>query len=137
MGGVFGAGENVVIGIVDTGIDPTHPSFSTVGEKPYGPLQKFRGGCEVAKEFPAGSCNGKIVAARHFAAAASEDGVFNASLHYASPLDGDGHGRLLNSSHSLLGLSYQTSSFQCFNDMCILFLSCSIRMQHNPTREHV
>lgn len=96
MGGVYGAGENVIIGIVDTGIDPTHPSFATATEKPYGPLQRFRGGCEVAPEFPAGSCNGKIIGARHFAAAASEDGVFNASLHFASPLDGDGHGRFIH-----------------------------------------
>ncbi len=83
-----------MIGLVDTGIDPTHPSFSVKGQKPYGPLRSYTGKCEVAPEFPLGSCNGKIIGAQHFAAAASKDGVFNASLYFASPLDGDGHGRL-------------------------------------------
>jgi hypothetical protein len=92
-GGYLGAGENIVIGLVDTGIDPTHPSFSTMGQKPYGPLTSYHGKCEVAPEFPLGSCNGKIIGAQHFAAAASKDGVFNATLYFASPLDGDGHGR--------------------------------------------
>ncbi len=92
-GGYLGAGENIVIGLVDTGIDPTHPSFSTTGQKPYGPLTSYHGKCEVAPEFPLGSCNGKIIGAQHFAAAASKDGVFNATLYFASPLDGDGHGR--------------------------------------------
>lgn len=31
FGGPVGAGENMIIGIVDTGIDPTHPSFTTRG----------------------------------------------------------------------------------------------------------
>ncbi|CAM6074802.1 unnamed protein product [Sphagnum tenellum] len=91
-GGYLGAGENIVIGLVDTGIDPTHPSFSSMGQKPYGPLTSYHGKCEVAPEFPLGSCNGKIIGAQHFAAAASKDGVFNATLYFASPLDGDGHG---------------------------------------------
>ncbi|CAM6038984.1 unnamed protein product [Sphagnum compactum] len=97
-GGPEKAGEDMIIGIVDTGIDPTHPSFAASGghggqqHMLYTPLPNFRGICEVAEEFPRGSCNGKIIGARHFAAAAIEDGAFNASLQFASPLDGDGHG---------------------------------------------
>ncbi|KAG0568710.1 hypothetical protein M758_6G037400 [Ceratodon purpureus] len=91
-GGPAGAGENMVIGIVDTGIDPTHPSFAARGQKPYGPLRKFRGTCDYAREFPRGSCNGKIIGARFFNAAAKREGSFNATIHFASPLDGDGHG---------------------------------------------
>jgi len=91
-GGFLHAGEDIVIGFVDTGIDPTHPSFSATGQSPYRPLRSYRGKCEVAPEFPLGSCNGKIIGAQHFAAAASKDGMFNASLYFASPLDGDGHG---------------------------------------------
>lgn len=91
FGGPVGAGENMIIGIVDTGIDPTHPSFTTRGQKLYGPLRKYRGRCDVAKEFPRGSCNGKIIGARFFNAAIKKGG-FNASIHFASPLDGEGHG---------------------------------------------
>ncbi len=95
LGGFQGAGENIVIGIVDTGIDPTHPSFAARGQsKAYGPLRKYLGKCEVAPEFPRGSCNGKIIGAQHFAAAAIQSGAFSASYQFASPLDGDGHGRL-------------------------------------------
>jgi hypothetical protein len=103
-GGYLGAGEGIVIGLVDTGIDPTHPSFSVQGQKPYGPLRSYTGKCEVAPEFPLGSCNGKIIGAQHFAAAASKDGVFNASLYFASPLDGDGHGRLASPFSQMLFL---------------------------------
>ena len=92
--GPVGARENMIIGIVDTGIDLIHPSFAVGGLKPYGPLRKYRGTYDLAKEFPHGSCNGKVIEARYFAAAAKKDRALNASLHFASPLDGDGHGRL-------------------------------------------
>lgn len=91
-GGVANAGEGILIGIVDTGIDPTHPSFSDKASKPYPNATKYRGSCEVAEEFPEGSCNKKLVGAQHFAAAAIAQGVFNASIDFASPLDADGHG---------------------------------------------
>ncbi|EFJ23728.1 hypothetical protein SELMODRAFT_415166 [Selaginella moellendorffii] len=95
LGGVANAGQGVVIGIVDTGIDPSHQSFksssSSTKSSSSSPV-KFTGKCEVANEFPQGSCSGKIVGARHFAQAAIASGEFNASVHYASPLDGDGHG---------------------------------------------
>ncbi|KAL3680531.1 hypothetical protein R1sor_023487 [Riccia sorocarpa] len=92
LGGVHNAGEDIVIGIVDTGIDPTHPSFASSMDRPYGYLSKFKGICEEAPEFPKGSCNGKIIGARHFAAAAIAGGDFNATRDYASPYDADGHG---------------------------------------------
>lgn len=97
-GGITNAGEDVVIGMIDTGIDPTHPSFSSVGSKPYGTVGHYTGICEVAPEFPQGSCNGKIIGAQHFAAAAIAEGAFNASVQFASPLDGDGHGWLVSCS---------------------------------------
>lgn len=93
VGGVQNAGEDVVIAIIDTGIDPTHPSFASNTDRPYGYLSKYKGTCEEAPEFPKGSCNGKIVGARHFDAAAKAGGDFNSSRDYASPFDADGHGR--------------------------------------------
>nr|XP_016452769.1 PREDICTED: subtilisin-like protease SBT2.2 [Nicotiana tabacum]XP_018623135.1 LOW QUALITY PROTEIN: subtilisin-like protease SBT2.2 [Nicotiana tomentosiformis] len=92
-GGYGTAGEGVVIGFIDTGIDPTHPSFSDNSpEQTYPVPEHFSGICEVTQDFPSGSCNRKLVGARHFAASAITRGIFNATKDYASPFDGDGHG---------------------------------------------
>lgn len=92
-GGYDSAGEGVVIGFIDTGIDPTHPSFADdVSDRPYPVPAHYSGICEVTPDFPSGSCNRKLVGARHFAASAITRGIFNASQDYASPFDGDGHG---------------------------------------------
>ncbi|XP_026437100.1 subtilisin-like protease SBT2.5 [Papaver somniferum] len=91
-GGCDRAGEDIVIGFVDSGIYPHHPSFATHNTAPYGPLPKYRGKCEIDPDTKRNFCNGKIVGAQHFGAAAVASGAFNPSVNYASPLDGDGHG---------------------------------------------
>lgn len=92
-GGYDSAGEGIVIGFIDTGIDPTHPSFSDdLDGNTYPVPQHFSGICEVTWDFPSGSCNRKLVGARHFAASAITRGIFNSTQDYASPFDGDGHG---------------------------------------------
>ncbi|PKA64384.1 Subtilisin-like protease [Apostasia shenzhenica] len=92
-GGPEFAGKGIVIGFIDTGIDPAHPSFSdALGSNVYPVPAHFSGVCEVTSDFPSGSCNRKLVGARHFAASAITRGVFNASQDHASPFDGDGHG---------------------------------------------
>lgn len=92
-GGYDSAGEGIVIGFIDTGIDPTHPSFSDETSGGQYPIPShYSGICEVTRDFPSGSCNRKLVGARHFAASAITRGIFNASQDYASPFDGDGHG---------------------------------------------
>ncbi|KAL4292150.1 hypothetical protein GQ457_14G011450 [Hibiscus cannabinus] len=92
-GGYGTAGEGIVIGFIDTGIDPTHSSFADdVSDHPYPVPDHFSGICEVTRDFPSGSCNRKLVGARHFAASAITRGIFNSSQDYASPFDGDGHG---------------------------------------------
>ncbi|KAF8392800.1 hypothetical protein HHK36_021037 [Tetracentron sinense] len=91
-GGCDRAGEDIVIGFVDSGIYPQHPSFSTSNTAPYGPVPTYRGKCEVDPDTKRSFCNGKIIGAQHFAAAAIAAGAFNAVIDFASPLDGDGHG---------------------------------------------
>ncbi|KAI9126861.1 hypothetical protein K1719_002457 [Acacia pycnantha] len=92
-GGFETAGEGVVIGFIDTGIDPTHPSFDdSNSEHQYPVPSHYSGLCEVTQDFPSGSCNRKLVGARHFAASAISRGIFNSTQDYASPFDGDGHG---------------------------------------------
>lgn len=92
-GGFDKAGEDIVIGFVDSGIYPQHPSFSAHNSEPYGPLPRYRGKCEVDPETQRNFCNGKIIGAQHFAKAAIAAGSFNPSIDFPSPLDGDGHGR--------------------------------------------
>ncbi|KAL7111574.1 hypothetical protein ACP275_05G097600 [Erythranthe tilingii] len=68
-------GKGIIIGVLDTGILPDHPSFSDEGMPP--PPAKWKGACEF--NFT-GACNNKIIGARHFA---EGDGT---------PLDFNGHG---------------------------------------------
>ncbi|KAJ7979415.1 Subtilisin-like protease [Quillaja saponaria] len=91
-GGFDRAGEDIVIGFVDSGIYPHHPSFATYHTDPYGPVPKYRGKCEVDPDTKKNFCNGKIIGAQHFAEAAIAAGAFNPSIDFASPMDGDGHG---------------------------------------------
>ncbi|KAG1331974.1 hypothetical protein COCNU_02G019420 [Cocos nucifera] len=91
-GGFDRAGEDIVIGFVDSGIYPKHPSFSTYNSEPYGPLPRYRGKCEIDPDTKRDFCNGKIIGAQHFAKAAIAAGAFNPTIDFASPLDGDGHG---------------------------------------------
>ncbi|KAB8103721.1 hypothetical protein EE612_036299 [Oryza sativa] len=91
-GGFDRAGEDVVIGFVDSGIYPQHPSFSAHKTDPYGPVPHYKGKCEMDPVTRRSFCNGKIVGAQHFAKAAIAAGAFNPDVDFASPLDGDGHG---------------------------------------------
>ncbi|KAL8144576.1 hypothetical protein AgCh_002959 [Apium graveolens] len=91
-GGFDKAGEDIVIGFVDSGIFQRHPSFGSHNTEPFGPLPKYRGKCEVDPNTKKEFCNGKIIGAQHFAKAAIAAGVFNPTVDFASPLDGDGHG---------------------------------------------
>lgn len=74
-------GEGVIIGMLDTGIIPTHPSFSDAGMP--APPKKWKGSCGFLN---ATQCNNKIIGARIFA---SDEGGDDAP---ASPIDDDGHG---------------------------------------------
>ncbi|KAH6778952.1 hypothetical protein C2S52_010189 [Perilla frutescens var. hirtella] len=67
-------GEGVIIGVVDTGVFPDHPSFSDEGMPP--PPAKWKGKCE----FNFTACNNKLIGARYF------------TFGQGTPLDGNGHG---------------------------------------------
>ncbi|KAG8374821.1 hypothetical protein BUALT_Bualt10G0035400 [Buddleja alternifolia] len=67
-------GKGVIIGVLDTGIFPDHPSFSDEGMPP--PPAKWKGACD----FNVTACNNKIIGARYF------------NSFDDSPLDDDGHG---------------------------------------------
>jgi subtilisin family serine protease len=89
LGGQAGAGEDVIIGVVDTGIWPEHPSFSGTG---YGPAPAgWNGECESGEQWTKKNCNNKIIGARYFE---KGFGHFGGGLHgdYQSARDHDGHG---------------------------------------------
>ncbi|KAG5056851.1 hypothetical protein JHK86_011847 [Glycine max] len=73
-------GKGVIVGVVDSGIEPDHPSFSDAGMPP--PPLKWKGRCELNATF----CNNKLIGARSFNLAAT------AMKGADSPIDEDGHG---------------------------------------------
>ncbi|KAL7596234.1 subtilisin-like protease [Lactuca sativa] len=66
-------GKGIIVGVLDTGIIPTHPSFNDTGIDP--PPAKWKGKCEVA------GCNNKLIGVRNFVSGGS-----------GSALDKEGHG---------------------------------------------
>ncbi|KAL3742204.1 hypothetical protein ACJRO7_017653 [Eucalyptus globulus] len=94
LGGPRNAGEGIVLGFVDTGINPAHPSFANLGLPPLNrSTSRFSGAaCEAGLLFPVFSCNGKIVSARFFSAGARAAGPLNPAVDILSPFDAVGHG---------------------------------------------
>ena len=101
-------GENVVLGIVDSGIWPEAPSFSDKvgpdgrpvpyhqpGTQVYGPPPAgWAGTCQTGEGFSTAMCNNKLIGARFFGADFNASGAVRAALEYNSPRDGasSGHG---------------------------------------------
>ncbi|RWW88405.1 hypothetical protein BHE74_00002717 [Ensete ventricosum] len=77
-------GKGVIVGLLDTGVFPDHPSFSGLGMPP--PPAKWTGRCD----FNASSCNNKLIGARTFldGAKAARGQVFASE----PPNDDVGHG---------------------------------------------
>lgn len=81
-------GEDMIVGIVDTGIAPDHPSFADTGD--YEPLARFKGTCDIGTDADF-ACNDKLIGARYF------KGAFETVYEirpeeFISPRDADNHG---------------------------------------------
>ncbi|KAL6556809.1 hypothetical protein OROHE_006685 [Orobanche hederae] len=76
-------GRGVIIGVVDSGISPRHPSFKDDNMPP--PPPKWKGRCD----FKVDECNNKLIGARSFTRAAN---VSNTDDTEPPPLDDTGHG---------------------------------------------
>ncbi|MEV6150067.1 S8 family serine peptidase [Nonomuraea sp. NPDC052129] len=94
-----GAGEGLVIGVIDSGIWPASKSFDgrDADGKPYGPVRGFHGTCATGSpddSWNSGMCNGKLIAAKHFDAGWGGDAGVKEQLpwEFLSPRDYNGHG---------------------------------------------
>jgi subtilisin family serine protease len=104
LGGQGSAGENVVIGVIDTGIWPEHPSFSDqadLADRPGNsgkalrvydaPPSHWHGTCQAGERWSKDDCNNKLIGARYFLAGLAAHGE-QPGGEYASARDHDGHG---------------------------------------------
>jgi hypothetical protein len=101
LGGSAHAGNNVVIGVLDTGIWPEHPMMSAVGvPAPAGGLKgcQFGNGSDTAHLGQPFACNNKLIGAyskmaTYMSAHGADANEFcNNTTHVCSPRDSEGHG---------------------------------------------
>ncbi len=97
-------GENVIIGIVDSGVWPEHPSFSDRtgsngndskdGKLSYQQIPGWNGRCVPGEAFTATLCNQKLIGARYYNAGFGGNAGIDATLpfEFNSPRDHNGHG---------------------------------------------
>ena len=115
LGGQASAGEDVIIGVVDTGIWPEHPSFADTG---YGPAPAgWNGECQTGEQWTQSDCSDKLIGARYFE---KGFGHFGGGLagDFQSARDHEGHGSHTASTAggnggvaaSILGRSFGTVS---------------------------
>lgn len=90
-------GENVIIGIVDSGVWPEHPSFSDrTGDdkRAYQQVPGWSGRCIPGEAFNASMCNQKLIGAHFYNAGFGGNAGIDAQLpfEFNSPRDHNGHG---------------------------------------------
>lgn len=96
LGGQSNGGEGIIVGIVDTGIWPEHPSFSDPdpkGKVYSAPPLSWGGVCEAPSDGSAViGCTNKLIGARKFLDAYKSDMGELPAEEFDSPRDSHGHG---------------------------------------------
>src|SRR5262249_37793053 len=104
VGGVESAGEDIIIGMIDSGIWPESESFSDRtglngnatkdGKLSYQHMPIWHGSCHPGEQWTATNCNQKLIGARHYNAGFGGDAGLKAQRpwEFASPRDFNGHG---------------------------------------------
>ncbi|KAI3956992.1 hypothetical protein MKW92_012158 [Papaver armeniacum] len=101
--------DDVIIGVLDTGIWPERQSFSDTGLSPV--PARWNGTCETGPDFPEKSCNRKIIGARsYYEGAEAEIGhmINETGIDSRSPRDTQGHGT--HTSSTAVGSSVKNAS---------------------------
>ncbi|PSS26109.1 Subtilisin-like protease [Actinidia chinensis var. chinensis] len=84
-------GDDMIIGIIDSGVWPESESFNDEGMPPV--PTRWRGACETGAEFNSSHCNKKLIGARSFSKAMKRSGLNISDIYdYDSPRDFFGHG---------------------------------------------
>jgi len=101
LGGQGNAGEDIVIGMVDSGIWPEHPSVSdrtgTIGnggKLDYQQIPGWNAKCQNGEAFNNSMCNQKLIGAQYYLAGFGGAANIKAAFpyEYISARDADGHG---------------------------------------------
>lgn len=104
LGGVGSAGEDIIIGVVDSGIWPENLSFtdrvdksgvpSEKGKLVYQQIPGWNGACTPGEEFDAADCNQKLIGAQYFNLGwGGDEGIdLQKPWEFNSPRDYNGHG---------------------------------------------
>ncbi len=102
VGGVGKAGEDIIIGDIDSGIWPEAQSFSDrVGKNPVSsglaykkPAASWHGICQTGEDWNKHDCNNKLIGARYYNASLGGDAGVDAThpWEFNSPRDYNGHG---------------------------------------------
>ena len=99
-------GEDVIIGVIDSGTWPENPSvgskvnaqgvpvgYAEAGTEVYGPPPaRWTGTCVTAEGFTPAMCSNKLIGARYYVDAFLAGGAVLGANEYVSPRDGGGHG---------------------------------------------
>jgi subtilisin family serine protease len=98
------AGEDIIIGVVDSGVWPESLSFtdratrrgvpSATGRVVYDRMNRWRNRCQSGEQFSSNDCNNKLIGAQRFNAAWGGDAGIAAERpwEFTSPRDYNGHG---------------------------------------------
>jgi subtilisin family serine protease len=104
LGGIGRSGEDIIIGVIDSGVWPESLSFSDRtgangnaskdGKLAYQQIPGWHGKCTPGEAFPASMCNQKLIGAQRFNAAWGGDAGLKTERpwEFASPRDYNGHG---------------------------------------------
>jgi subtilisin family serine protease len=95
VGGQGRAGDGVIVGMIDTGAWPEHPSLADDGTYPAPPAKWHGTTCQFGSANPNDppfACNHKLIGARRFMATFDHSGMVPLPGEFRSARDNNGHG---------------------------------------------